>query len=107
MCPAWHDHLEVRLRLGSDEVKSSTGPAGGTVSWTVRVSIARRNLKEAASKALARRTGIAYEAAMLDKEAIISKVLYLHGRHGRRCGGYKRKGGRILPGEVCRSALSY
>ena len=33
--------------------KSSTGPAGGTVSRTARVSIARWNLKEAAGKALA------------------------------------------------------
>ena len=35
----------------------------GTVSRTARVSVARRNLKEAVSKVLARRTGIAYEAA--------------------------------------------
>jgi hypothetical protein len=34
----------------------------GTVSRTARVSGATRNLKEAAGKTLARRTGIAYEA---------------------------------------------
>jgi hypothetical protein len=34
----------------------------GTDSRTARVSVARRNLKEAAGKVLARRTGIAYEA---------------------------------------------
>jgi hypothetical protein len=28
-------------------------PAGGIISWTARVSVARRNLKEAASKTLA------------------------------------------------------
>jgi hypothetical protein len=33
--------------------KSPTDPAGGTVSWTARVSTVRWNLKEAAGKALA------------------------------------------------------
>ena len=28
-------------------------PAGGIISWTARVSVARRNLKEAAGKTLA------------------------------------------------------
>jgi hypothetical protein len=45
------------------------------------VSIARWNLKEAVSKTLARRTGIAYEAAMSDEKAKLFKVQYLHGRH--------------------------
>jgi hypothetical protein len=71
------------------------------------VSIARWNLKEAAGKALARRTGIAYEACMLDKEANIFKVQYLTGRHARRCGGHKREGECALPGEVCQSATCY
>jgi hypothetical protein len=57
-------------------------------------------LKEAAGKALARRTGIAYEAVMLDEKAYIFKVRYLYGKHGRRCGGHKREGGCALPGEV-------
>jgi hypothetical protein len=57
-------------------------------------------LKEAAGKALARRTGIAYEAVMLDEKANIFKVRYLYGKHGRRCGGHKREGGCALPGEV-------
>ena len=35
----------------------------GTISRTARVSVARRNLKEAASKIPARRTEIAYKAA--------------------------------------------
>ena len=35
----------------------------GTVSRTARVSVVRRNLKEAVSKVPARRTGTAYEAA--------------------------------------------
>jgi len=36
----------------------------GTDSRTARVSVARRNLKEAAGKLPARRTGIAYEAVI-------------------------------------------
>ena len=40
----------------------------GTVSRTARVSGATRNLKEAAGKAPARRTGIAYEADVSGRE---------------------------------------
>ena len=40
----------------------------GTVSRTARVSVARRNLKEAAGKTPARRTGIAYEAVTSGRE---------------------------------------
>ena len=40
----------------------------GTDSRTARVSVARRNLKEAAGKIPARRTGIAYEAATSGRE---------------------------------------
>ena len=40
----------------------------GTVSRTARVSVARRNLKEAAGKVLARRTEIAYEAVASGRE---------------------------------------
>ena len=43
------------------------------------MSIARWNLKEAAGKALARRTEIAYEADKLDEKAHIFKVRYLYG----------------------------
>jgi hypothetical protein len=43
------------------------------------VSIARWNLKEAAGKALARRTEIAYEACKLDEKANVFKVRYLYG----------------------------
>ncbi len=64
------------------------------------MSIARWNLKEAAGKALARRTEIAYEAVMLDEEANIFKVRYLYREHRRICGGHKREGGCALPGEV-------
>jgi hypothetical protein len=42
---------------------------------------------------------------MLDEEASIFKVLYLHGEHGRRCGGHKREGECVIPGEVCPSAV--
>jgi len=44
---------------------------------------------------------------MLDEEANISKVRYLYGKHGRKCGGYKREGGCTVPGEICQSALCY
>ncbi|MGD9309680.1 MAG: hypothetical protein PVG51_11105 [Desulfosarcina sp.] len=40
----------------------------------------RWDLKEAAGKALARRTEIAYEASMLDEKANIFKVRYLCGK---------------------------
>ena len=60
----------------------------------------RWDLEEAAGKALARRTEIAYEAVMLDKKPIIFKVQYLYGKHGRKCGGHKREGVCALPGEV-------
>jgi hypothetical protein len=61
------------------------------------VSIARWNLKEAAGKALARRTEIAYEACKLDEEANIFKVQYLYGELVRICGGHKREGESALP----------
>jgi len=78
--------------------KSSTGPARGTVSRTARVPIARWDLKEAAGKALARRTEIAYEAAVLGEEANIFKARYLHGKYGRKCGGHKCEGRTSYPG---------
>jgi hypothetical protein len=68
------------------------------------VSIARWNLKEAAGKALARRTEIAYEACKLDEKANVFKVRYLYGKLERICGGHKREGGCALPGEVCNFA---
>ena len=44
---------------------------------------------------------------MLDEEANLFKVRYLHGKHASKCGGHKREGGCALPGEVCQCALSY
>ena len=82
-------------------------PTGGTISWTARVSIARWNLKEAAGKALARRTEIAYEACKLDERATIFKVQYLYGKLVRRCGGHKREGESALPGEICQLVTYY
>ena len=79
----------------------------GTVSRTARVSVARRNLKEAEGKVLARRTEIAYEACKLDEEAIIFKVRYLYGKLVRRCGGHKREGESALPGEICQLVTYY
>ena len=78
--------------------KSSTGPARGTVSRTARVPIARWDLKEAAGKALARRTEIAYEAVVLGKKANIFNARYLHGKYGRKCVGYKCEGRVSYPG---------
>jgi len=37
---------------------------------------------------------------MLDKEANISEVQYLYGKHGGIYGRYKREGGCALPGEI-------
>jgi hypothetical protein len=71
------------------------------------VSIARWNLKEAAGKALVRRTEIAYEACKLDEEANIFKVQYLYRKLARICGGHKREGGCAIPGEICNFAMSY
>ena len=68
------------------------------------MSIVRWNLKEAAGKALARRTEIAYEAGKLDEKANIFKVRYLYGKLDCRCGGHKREGESALPGEVCNFA---
>ena len=50
------------------------GPTAGTISRTASVSVVRLNLKEAAGKAPARRTGIAYQAVMSDKKAAIFEV---------------------------------
>jgi len=71
------------------------------------VFIVRWNLKEAAGKALARRTEIAYEACELDGKAIIFKVQYLYGKLGRRCGGHKREGESALLGEICQLVTNY
>ena len=69
------------------------------------MSIARWNLKEAAGKALAQRTEIAYEAVKLDEKAFTFKVRYLYGKLGCRCGGHKRESERALPGEICNFAI--
>ena len=44
---------------------------------------------------------------MLDEEAKLSKDRYLHGKHGRICGGHKREGGCEIPGEICQPAQCY
>jgi len=62
------------------------------------VSIARWNLKEAAGKALARRTEIAYEACKLDEKANVFKVRYLYGKLVRICGGISVKVSAHYPG---------
>ena len=62
-------------------------------------------MKEAHGKTLVRRTGTAYEAVKLGKEANVSKAQYLHGKLDRRCGGHKREGECALPGEICLLAL--
>ena len=71
------------------------------------MSIVRWNLKEAAGKALARRTEITYEAVRLDEKAHIFEVQYLYGKFDCRCGGHKRESESALPGEICNFALSY
>ena len=71
------------------------------------MSIARWNLKEAAGKALARRTEITYQAVRLDEKANIFKVQYLYGKFGCKCGGHKREGESALPGEICQLVTYY
>jgi len=44
---------------------------------------------------------------MPDEEANNSKVQYLYGKHGGRCGGHKREGGCALPGETSQIAMGY
>ena len=68
--PAW------RVPIGC---KSRTRPSGGSVSRAARVSPERWNLKEAEVKSLARRTEIAYEAALRGKLSITSKAQILTG----------------------------
>ena len=87
--------------------KPSTRPTGGSVSRTARVPTVRWDLKEAAGKALARRTETAYEASTPDEKANIFKVLNLSGGRGRICGGHKREGGCAIPGEICGPATCY
>jgi len=58
----------------------------------------RQGLKEACSKALARRTETAYEAQMPDEMARHIKVQYLTGKHWRKCGGHKRESSVSYPG---------
>ena len=48
--PAGRICLKMNLRGAG---KFFTHPTGGSVSWTARVPVARQDLKEAASKALA------------------------------------------------------
>jgi len=72
------------------------------------VSIAIWNLKEAAGKALARRTEIAYEAAGEDEKAHIFKVQYLSGTTAVYAAGISVKAGEHYPGkdaDVSRSRL--
>jgi len=71
------------------------------------VSIARWNLKEAAGKALVRRTETAYEASKLDEKANIFKVRNLYGKLERRCGGHKREGESAIPGEIWQPVTNY
>jgi len=79
-------------------------PTRGIISRTARVSIVRWNLKEAAGKTLARRTGSGYEASMRGEKSNIFKAQYLYGTHSRISDGHKREGKSALPGEVCRPA---
>jgi len=69
--------------------------------------VVRRGLKEACSKALARRTETAYEARLSDEKARYFKVLYLSGRQLCKCGGHKRESSVTLPGEISHLASCY
>ena len=70
------------------------------------MSIARWDLKEAAGKTRARRTGIAYEANVMGEKAHMFKARYLYGNHASICGGHTCEGRCALPGEICRYVTS-
>ena len=86
-------------------LKSNAHPARGSASRTARVPVVRRDLKEAVSKTLARRTGTTYEAAAADEKAQRFKVQFLHGSCGSICGGHKRGSQGALPGEIFGGAI--
>ena len=44
---------------------------------------------------------------MLGEEAYIFEARNLSGEHGRRCGGHKREGGCVIPGEVSMRVSHY
>ena len=67
--------------------------------------VARRGLKEARSKALARRTETAYEAQLLDEKSRLFKVQYLYEKQWRKCGGHKRESSVSYPGRSQRLPL--
>jgi hypothetical protein len=50
--PSMFGHFEVRLRLSSAEVKSSTQPDGGKVLAKRKSAAVRQGYKEACSKAV-------------------------------------------------------
>ena len=49
-------------------------PTVGAISRKARVSVVGLNLKEAAGKTLARRTGIVYEAVMADEDELLAHI---------------------------------
>ena len=75
-------------------------PVRGIISWSAMVTGATRRLKEAAGKALARRTEITYEAYRLDKRANFLKIRNLPRESVCICGGYKCEGINSLPEET-------
>lgn len=85
-------------RCGEESLSPERTRQGEPYSQTARVSFVRRNLKEAESKALVRRTATVYEADAMDKRAQLLKVRYLYGNRGSRCGGHKREGRMHYPG---------
>ena len=62
----------------------------GTVSRTARVSVARRNLKEAVSKSAAPTNRNRIEAATSGREGQKTQSPIPSGRWGSRFGGYMR-----------------
>ena len=62
--------------------------------WSGKYATARRDIKEAEKKALARITEIVYAVAVLGEKANILKARYMQGKYARKCGGHKWEGCR-------------
>jgi len=81
------------MALSLRDESSLRARQGESLAELARVSVVRRNLKEAIGKLLTRRPETTCEADVSDKRANILKVQFLHRRYGSKCGGYKQESG--------------
>ncbi len=95
---AWHTCLGCKCPMGT---------VAGTISRTARAVTVRCSLKDAAGELPASRTGIVYEAALLDKRAHIFEVRKLFGNQRVIYGRHTQEGRCALPREICMAATGY